>query len=258
MESNSRHSGFTLIELLVVIAIIAILAAILFPVFAQAKSAAKNTASLSNIKQLGTASQLYLGDYDDVIFPAYYIDPGQGASETFGVFRWPNLILPYVKGRQIFISPLDTTELSLPECGGGGCRDPKNPYFAYLWPHFPSYGMNWFYLAPDSTWTPDEPASAADVTLSRGLSLSDLGAPADTILLTDSIYAPKSSPSNFGMGYFTVNPPMMWTGNPPLTRTSYGFVWPRHNNAANTVYADGHAKLTQIGKLKDQALWDRE
>src|SRR6188508_2046815 len=60
--------GFTLIELLVVIAIIAILAAILFPVFAQAKEAAKKTASLSQMKQVGTATIMYTADYDD-LFP---------------------------------------------------------------------------------------------------------------------------------------------------------------------------------------------
>ena len=60
-----RSRAFTLIELLVVIAIIAILAAILFPVFAQAKMAAKKTASLSNVKNLGAAYQIYLGDSDD-------------------------------------------------------------------------------------------------------------------------------------------------------------------------------------------------
>ncbi len=61
-----RRHAFTLIELLVVIAIIAILAAILFPVFAQAKNAAKGAQSLSNVKQLGTASLMYAGDADDL------------------------------------------------------------------------------------------------------------------------------------------------------------------------------------------------
>ena len=63
----SRRSAFTLIELLVVIAIIAILAAILFPVFAQAKLAAKKTVALSNAKETATATFLYKGDYDDTL-----------------------------------------------------------------------------------------------------------------------------------------------------------------------------------------------
>lgn len=73
MNNNRRQRGFTLIELLVVIAIIAILAAILFPVFAQAKEAAKKTASLSNLKQLGIATAAYMTDSDDV-FPLAHVD----------------------------------------------------------------------------------------------------------------------------------------------------------------------------------------
>lgn len=69
--TNRPKSAFTLIELLVVIAIIAILAAILFPVFAQAKEAAKKTQALSNIKQMGTAANIYMADYDDVISHAW-------------------------------------------------------------------------------------------------------------------------------------------------------------------------------------------
>ena len=65
-----RRSGFTLIELLVVIAIIAILAAILFPVFAQAREKARAISCISNLKQIGTASMMYTQDYDETIVPA--------------------------------------------------------------------------------------------------------------------------------------------------------------------------------------------
>lgn len=93
--------GFTLIELLVVIAIIAILAAILFPVFAQAKAAAKQTANLSNLKQLGTAAQMYCADYDDLLpsDPLVNFCPsGNGGSiDRWGNYYWPFLLQPYTK-----------------------------------------------------------------------------------------------------------------------------------------------------------------
>jgi prepilin-type N-terminal cleavage/methylation domain-containing protein/prepilin-type processing-associated H-X9-DG protein len=257
VDSNARHHGFTLIELLVVIAIIAILAAILFPVFAQAKAAAKNTVSLSNVKQLGTATQLYMGDSDDVIFNAYSYQPENHTNpDNMGVFRWPWLLVPYTKSMDIFRSPLDTTELTSPQyCPTLSCRDPKNPFYGYLWSLFPSYGFNWYYLAPDNR---DVPVADKKVNFSVGQSLSAIGQPAETVMITDSIWADPSTPTVLGMGFFAVNPPSQWTGNPPLTRTSYGFVWPRHNNSADTLYTDGHAKLTPIGRLNDESIWDRD
>jgi prepilin-type N-terminal cleavage/methylation domain-containing protein/prepilin-type processing-associated H-X9-DG protein len=258
MNIHMSRKAFTLIELLVVIAIIAILAAILFPVFAQAKEAAKKTASLSNIRQIGTGIQLYLSDYDDTIFHAYYFgEAGQTSPDNFGAFRWPWLVVPYTKNRDIFRSPSDIKEMSIAICGGG-CRDPKNPFYGYLWGLFPSYGLNWFYLAPDYTWNDTLPPSAATSANSRGISMTTLGEPAGTIMLADSTYGDPANPTNVGMGYYTINPPALWTGAPPLTRSSYGFVWPRHNNAANVVYVDTHAKLTSIGKVKDPTIWDRD
>ena len=99
-------SAFTLIELLVVIAIIAILAAILFPVFAQARTKARQAADMSNMRQIGLASNMYLQDYDEMFNPMgmgpVYDCPNQ-PWETYDV--WPTLLLPYIKNGPIFISP---------------------------------------------------------------------------------------------------------------------------------------------------------
>lgn len=92
----NRKGAFTLIELLVVIAIIAILAAILFPVFAQAKAAAKKTATLSNVKQLGTSANIYASDYDDQVgdMPCY----NEQTEAYVLAVRWA----PYIKSNDLW------------------------------------------------------------------------------------------------------------------------------------------------------------
>lgn len=92
-----RRHGFTLIELLVVIAIIAILAAILFPVFAKAREKARASSCLSNTKQLGLGVMAYTQDYDEVL-PMRYYNNGVGV-------QWWNAIYPYVKNTQLFYCP---------------------------------------------------------------------------------------------------------------------------------------------------------
>lgn len=118
------RKGFTLIELLVVIAIIAILAAILFPVFAQAKLAAKKTTSLSNLKQIGMGNQIYLGDNDDQYPITYGFDPAGGytwdrlipvpatwptglTSDQLAMNQafWANNLQPYLKNYDMLKSP---------------------------------------------------------------------------------------------------------------------------------------------------------
>jgi len=94
VEVLFMRRGFTLIELLVVIAIIAILAAILFPVFARAREKARQTSCLNNLKQLGLAVLMYVQDYDER-FPGSIVTPA----------RWYGAIVPYIKNTQIFLCP---------------------------------------------------------------------------------------------------------------------------------------------------------
>jgi len=103
---NRRTSGFTLIELLVVIAIIAILAAILFPVFAQAKDAAKKAASISNVKQQALGAIMYAGDSDDVFCPM--VEDNARANQGDGIdydASWMLKLQPYAKSLRLFFSP---------------------------------------------------------------------------------------------------------------------------------------------------------
>src|SRR3982751_4194193 len=103
---RTRH-GFTLIELLVVIAIIAILAAILFPVFAQAREKARQIACLSNTKQIGLAVLMYSQDYDETYPIAYWVPvsaAGYG-SVTTATCGWAALLQPYIKNAGTFLCP---------------------------------------------------------------------------------------------------------------------------------------------------------
>lgn len=106
----SIRRGFTLIELLVVIAIIAILAAILFPVFARAREAARQSSCLSNLKQMGNAVMMYMQDYDEVNLRANNIQTynlPNGAVSTSTNCLWMYQLYPYIKNAQVYSCPSD-------------------------------------------------------------------------------------------------------------------------------------------------------
>src|SRR3569623_1095459 len=119
MFTRRTRNGFTLIELLVVIAIIAILAAILFPVFAQARAKARQASCLSNMRQLGTSTAMYVQDYDEQFYPHRFNCDGGSACNPLmtangGQFNgitgsaqtkifWISLLQPYVKNYQVFV-----------------------------------------------------------------------------------------------------------------------------------------------------------
>jgi len=153
--SPSRRRAFTLIELLVVIAIIAILAAILFPVFARARAAARKTVGLSNLKQIALGTLMYAQDYDEH-WPYYNwgvmscseVGTGgvsvSGNSAQFGNFinsPWCNSVLPYIKSTQLFQDPSDTFEWQPGYCINfppsiykqGGSTWNQSTWISYAW-----------------------------------------------------------------------------------------------------------------------------
>jgi prepilin-type N-terminal cleavage/methylation domain-containing protein len=155
--------GFTLIELLVVIAIIAILAAILFPVFARAREKARQTSCLSNVKQIGLALSMYVQDYDES-FP-HRAAPSGGTvtypnGSTSGTMYWYMAIYPYINNVQIFSCP---------------------SYSAGRWAGGPTssgigYGYN-RHICHNNSRPP--------------YTLADFRRPADTVVIADTGYAPE-------------------------------------------------------------------
>lgn len=244
---NRSGRGFTLIELLVVIAIIAILAAILFPVFAKAREAARTSSCVSNLKQIGIAAQMYSQDYDELVVPLSYTGAaGVTTPDNLGAFRWAWLLQPYLKNLQIRTCPSDKSDPN-------GYNKPSDPNYGYYVGLFPSYGYNSDYFVPD-------PDGAYGPIPGAPISLAAIGSPASTLMFADSTYSTAAAAGTpdtaFHNGYYRVSPPSAWTGAPPLTRTSFGYVWPRHSERANVLWADGHVKSSSIDALRDPTLWD--
>jgi prepilin-type N-terminal cleavage/methylation domain-containing protein len=199
---RKRQAGFTLIELLVVIAIIAILAAILFRVFAQAREKARAISCTSNEKQMGLGLLQYTQDADEQMPPAWFGYPAVGFP---GQARWMDVIQPYVKNTQIFTDPDSNTKyVPVPAGHIVNDTDPVTgiPYYS----ENGGYAMNVTYYngvnGHPPTPVPDVPASASS-------SLASLAVPADTVWVTDF----KNNPYSFQC---------VWTsgGEPPICTTA--------------------------------------
>ncbi|HVK06855.1 MAG TPA: DUF1559 domain-containing protein [Armatimonadaceae bacterium] len=215
-----KSRGFTLIELLVVIAIIAILAAILFPVFAQAREKARQTACLSNLKQLGTAFMMYVQDYDET-YPLQSLDP-------FGIFpyhddervargmakvpSWFGGVQPYVKNYGILVCPSTKEHPSLYV---GAPRTYANTSYTYN-------GM--LGHLTETTGLPN-PLPVPD--------LAGVKRPADTVMLQDQALTwGRSQPAPRWSGG-------QWCNSNSTEAAVNGEI---HNGGMNIAYADGHAK----------------
>lgn len=197
-----RRKAFTLIELLVVIAIIAILAAILFPVFAQAKAAAKKTASISNNKQITLAAIMYEADYDDM-FPimATFGPAGvnNGAYVYFGgrgYLPWTQLVQPYMKNHDLYVDP----QAPAPPNNPAGF----NPAIVKM--AGPHYGYN-TYLTQAVTF----PYATSTPPIHSVRSATSVSRPADVAMFTQKYSnAEQISPYNTFYGNWWFSPGFTW------------------------------------------------
>jgi len=145
-----RTRGFTLIELLVVIAIIAILASILFPVFAQARESARQVNCITRFNQVGRALVMYTSDFD-TIQPLTQYFAALGGQENCDDRVLAQLLMPYVKNWQMFRCPSDpqATDAILDACPADGEAPPTQQCIReYRWALKTNMGYNYVYLSP--------------------------------------------------------------------------------------------------------------
>jgi prepilin-type N-terminal cleavage/methylation domain-containing protein len=215
-----RHTGFTLIELLVVIAIIAILAAILFPVFAQAREKARQTGCLSNARQLGLGVMMYVDDYDER-YPCSCMMMGGDSMGMTNLQSWLDTLQPYVRSRALFRCPSDASPL-------WGAMDN---------PRMTSYGLNGYFL-------PVQPPY-------YGISMAQVARPAQCVLIGELA---GNWTQDFFMPMYWGDPPRV--SDPDMQRMEWdmsasepmSLALRRHHEGAVYVCADGHARWQRFAQ----------
>ncbi len=233
---NTRYrSGFTLIELLVVIAIIAILAAILFPVFAQAREKARQTSCLSNMKQIGYGLMMYTQDYDELLpsswlgnGPAANFDPGPGPAYT-----WQWMILPYIKNSDVYACPSN--------------RFKKRENWRAMFFGTPQVLIPMHYIVNRQV--------IGQFKFEGPSPLSAIESPADAIAVNEN--KGRYMDSTWNNAWQTINSGTVmrnWVTNQP-EGVSAGEGWLQaHAKMSNFLFADGHAKA-----MKPQAtIWPND
>ena len=265
---SHRASAFTLVELLVVIAIIAILAAILFPVFARARENARRASCQSNLKQIGLGLIQYVQDYDEK-YPSYQLSYGTND------ISWPSVTFPYTKSAQIYACP------STSEQGVASPFAPSRQYYGRLASdgsdgalsrvNVLSYSMNvirsnrqngsqegWYNTGWGTASNPKNGFVSDDGTSTGGpISIASVPVPATTIFVVDASTS-SSSPVEVtkaqglrqlkwerGTDYGDLSS----SGN---ADTSHTKVLDRHLGGFNILWADGHVKWRKIGSTKPE------
>jgi prepilin-type N-terminal cleavage/methylation domain-containing protein/prepilin-type processing-associated H-X9-DG protein len=260
-----QRKGFTLIELLVVIAIIAILAAILFPVFAQAREKARAISCISNLKQMGTGSMMYTQDYDETLVPAgnryaHQNIPCFDGNANFNPnplswVDWEYPIQPYIKNTQIYVCP-DRTNFG---CYGYAMNlDSSNePSSDGGFPGPPT---------PPGTWAPLAIDTSGNTSIPM-VSLAGIEAPAELVYIYDShdsglenIFAPGLTASGLP-DTEAWEQEDSWLQALKAGLTSDALLqqefpvgpW-RHSGMMNILWMDGHAKAMRFSQLQQKNL----
>jgi prepilin-type N-terminal cleavage/methylation domain-containing protein/prepilin-type processing-associated H-X9-DG protein len=231
-RADHQQTAFTLIELLVVIAIIAILAAILFPVFAQAREKARATACLSNCKQIGTAERMYMQDYDETIHEVL----SGGASSVAGTVQktYAQLLQPYIKSIDVFACP--STALTASDITYANRDRFSIGMNSYLGLYY-----NWWYRSPAGIGCSTGGPCESSPSYPRPISDNMIQYPAQTVLFADSF--DKTVGSTTPRGYWI---------DPGYGKGRQFGMSDRHQQGSNVVFTDGHAKWHKTNSLLSQ------
>jgi prepilin-type N-terminal cleavage/methylation domain-containing protein len=231
---RSFRQAFTLIELLVVIAIIAILAAILFPVFAKAKDAAKTTVALSNLKQIGASWWMYQSDHDDMFSPRRIPVGGTRPGEL----SWKQMLHPYNKSIQVYYDPINPAARYPDDCSDANLR---SSYGHFLQGPIMARGYAYY----DQAWFINQDHN------SRSYSPGQLEEPSNTIAIMESKRIWVDSGPWLGWSKTEFDPVLGQIGR-------LGYPWGGKKwdeKAMVIIYVDGHAKRavhTQICGRDDE------
>lgn len=243
------HRAFTLIELLVVIAIIALLAAILFPVFARVRENARRTSCASNLKQLGLANQQYMADNDGIYVPAYGNYNLGPVYDVNTVPSYYDMLLPYTKSDQVFICPSQSEPTS---------RNPVNFQVGT-----PIYYRAFSYGMIVGTHNPQNACTG----VGRAWTYCDLVSSTNigNMLVRESMVVHPSEAFHMGEGYGRPQNASM-TGDFKVMITDSTITPPnadgdelvhyRHLETANFLYADGHVKALKQSQAGAAVHWD--